>query len=238
RRRRGAGQRRNRLLAGGRYAGGGAADAGPGDGRLRGGLPPGQLRHGGRLDPAVASAGRAGGPDLRLLPARLDGRLPRRLGPGAGARVRQPPQALLAGRPGAALPRRLRMIAFDEAVAAVEALARPLGAETVRLERADARVLAAPVVARRASPATAVSAMDGYAVRETDLAPGRARLRLAGESFAGAGFDGELAPGTCVRIFTGAPAPRGAERVVVQEEARREGEFVVLEPLPGSGRHL
>lgn len=130
------------------------------------------------------------------------------------------------------------MIAFDEALAAVEALARPLSAETVRLERADGRVLAAPVVARRASPATAVSAMDGYAVREADLASGRARLRLAGESFAGAGFGGELAPGTCVRIFTGAPAPRGAERVVVQEEANREGEFVVLGPLPGSGRHL
>jgi molybdopterin molybdotransferase len=130
------------------------------------------------------------------------------------------------------------MIAFDDAAAAVAAFAQPLAGETVRLERADGRVLAEPVVARRASPQTAVSAMDGYAVREADLQAGPARLKLIGESFAGAGFDGELARGTCVRIFTGAPAPRGAERVVIQEEARREGELVVLAPAPGAGRHL
>lgn len=130
------------------------------------------------------------------------------------------------------------MIGFDEAVARVRELARPLGGETVRLECADGRVLAEPVVARRASPQTAVSAMDGYAVRDADLAAGPVRLRLVGESFAGGGFCGEVAPGTCVRIFTGAPAPRGAERVVIQEEARRDGDCVVLAPAPGGGRHL
>lgn len=130
------------------------------------------------------------------------------------------------------------MIAFDEAIAAVTAAARPLARETVRLDRADGRVLAEPIIARRASPQTAVSAMDGYAVREADLRAGPARLKLVGESFAGAGFEGELVGGTCVRIFTGAPAPRGAERVVVQEEARRDGDDVVLAPAPGSGRHL
>lgn len=130
------------------------------------------------------------------------------------------------------------MIGFDEAVAVVAGLARPMAAETVRLERADGRVLAKPVVARRASPQTAVSAMDGYAVRDADVTAGPARLKLVGASFAGEGFEGELAAGDCVRIFTGAPAPRGAERVVVQEEARCDGHHVILSPAPGSGRHL
>ena len=126
------------------------------------------------------------------------------------------------------------MIGFDEALALVAEAARPLGTEIIQLSEAHGRVLARPVTALVDSPPCDVSAMDGYAVREADL-PGR--LRVVGESFPGRGHGALLEAGQCVRIFTGAPIPRGADRVVIQEEVRREGGAAQFE-LPGQARHI
>lgn len=130
------------------------------------------------------------------------------------------------------------MIGFDEALALVEAEARPLGRETVTLDQAHGRVLAAPVVAALDAPASDTSAMDGYAVREAEVAVLPARLRVVGESFAGRGFDGGMGPGECVRIFTGAPMPAGADRVIIQEIVRRDGDEAVFGHALGGGRHV
>jgi molybdopterin molybdotransferase len=130
------------------------------------------------------------------------------------------------------------MIGFDEAVERVRAAARPLGTETVAIDEAAGRVLAMAVVARIASPRSHVSAMDGYAVRESDLETLPARLRVVGESFAGAGWEGTAAAGECIRIFTGAPVPAGADRVVIQENVRREGDLAIIEVHPGKARHV
>jgi molybdopterin molybdotransferase len=127
------------------------------------------------------------------------------------------------------------MISFDEAIRRLTEVARPLGRESVPLAEAAGRVLAAPVVAGIDSPPADASAMDGYAVREADL-PGR--LRLIGESFAGGGFEGALAAGTCVRIFTGAPVPAGADRVVIQEVTARDGDRVTVAERPGPARYI
>jgi molybdopterin molybdotransferase len=127
------------------------------------------------------------------------------------------------------------MISFDEAVRLLTDVARPLGREPVPLGEAAGRVLAAPVVAMIDSPPANVSAMDGYAVRESDL-PGA--LRLIGESFAGRGFRGTVGPRTCVRIFTGAPLPDRADRVVMQEVAERAGDLVTIADLPGEARYI
>lgn len=80
--------------------------------------------------------------------------------------------------------------------------------------------------------------MDGYAIREEDLRLLPSRLRVIGESFAGSGFDGSVAPGTCVRIFTGAPVPKDANRVVIQEVVRREGDVAVIDSYPGASKHV
>ncbi len=103
-------------------------------------------------------------------------------------------------------------------VAAVGA-AGPLPAETVPLTAAVGRVLAAPVTARVSHPASAVSAMDGYAVRAVDTAGGPVALRVIGSAPAGRPFAGVVDTGEAVRIFTGAPVPAGADAVVIQEEA-------------------
>ncbi len=131
------------------------------------------------------------------------------------------------------------MIDFEEACRCIAGIATPLGVEQTPLDVAWNRVLAAPVIARRAAPEAAVSAMDGYAVRDADLASGPTRLRLVGESSAGSPDGGpHLEAGSCVRIFTGAPLPAGADRVVVQEVVQREGDAVMIAERPSPARHV
>lgn len=130
------------------------------------------------------------------------------------------------------------MIGFDEALALIEAAATPLDRETVALADAAGRVLAAPVVAALDAPASDTSAMDGYAVRDTGAAALPARLRVVGESFAGRGFDGRMGAGECVRVFTGAPMPEGADRVIIQEIVRRDGDLALFDRAPGGERFV
>ncbi len=119
------------------------------------------------------------------------------------------------------------LLSVADALATVLALAAPVGPETVPLRRAAGRVLAAPVAATRDQPPFPASAMDGYAIRESDHAPGRA-LTVTGTSAAGRRHDGAVGPGEAVRIFTGAPVPPAAERVVLQEDVTRDGDRVTL----------
>ncbi|MDP3801918.1 molybdopterin molybdotransferase MoeA [Brevundimonas sp.] len=130
------------------------------------------------------------------------------------------------------------MIDFDTALALVLNEARPLPSERVALEAAGERVLAADLRARGDAPRTAVSAMDGYAVREADLATLPARLPIAAVAFAGRGDVPVLPRGACVRVFTGGPTPHGADRVVVQEIVGRDGDDALFEVPPGPGRHI
>lgn len=130
------------------------------------------------------------------------------------------------------------MISFDEAVAIVVEAAAPLGAEEVPIETAAGRVLSDILRANVDAPPSDVSAMDGFAVREADLAAFPVQLKVIGESFAGDGFSGRVEPGTCVRIFTGAPVPRGADRVVIQEIVERDADHALIKEAPGSARHI
>ena len=117
------------------------------------------------------------------------------------------------------------MIGFDEAMALIESGIQPLGSETVPLAISAGRVLADDLRARGDSPRHAVSTMDGYAVVDAATRP-VATLTVIGESVAGRGFDGVVAAGQAVRIMTGARLPTGADRVIIQEHAEREGDRV------------
>jgi molybdopterin molybdotransferase len=130
------------------------------------------------------------------------------------------------------------VISFDEAVALLNGVARPIGAETVKLAAAHGRTLAASVIARIDSPRADVSTMDGYAVREADLARLPVRLPVEQEIFPGSGGGAPLGPGGCARIFTGAPLPIGADRVVIQEQVRREDGFALFAEPPGPARYV
>jgi len=112
------------------------------------------------------------------------------------------------------------------------ALATAVGeTEMVPLAQLADRILAASVHATADLPAADCSAMDGYAVRHADLAPG-ARLRLVGTALAGAPFAGAVDAGQCVRITTGATLPAGAETVVIQEDVARHDDAIALTAEP------
>ena len=104
----------------------------------------------------------------------------------------------------------------------------PLSGEHVPLALAHGRVLIAPLVARLTQPPFDASAMDGYAVRAADAAKAPVRLNVTGEAAAGRRYAGHVEAGNAVRIFTGAPMPRGADAVVIQEDASRAGNQVTI----------
>lgn len=119
------------------------------------------------------------------------------------------------------------MISVEEALARVLAMATRLGSETVALRHAAGRVLATPAVARLTQPPFAASAMDGYAICDGDHHPGQT-LTVIGEAGAGHAFAGQITLGQAARIFTGAPVPAGADRVVLQEDVTRQGDRITL----------
>jgi len=132
------------------------------------------------------------------------------------------------------MPAKRGLASVAEARTAMLAAVTALDGETVPLQEALGRVLAEPVSAARDQPPFAASAMDGYALRSAD-APGR--LRLIGESAAGRGFSGRCEAGTIIRISTGAPLPDGADTIVIQEDAVRQGDDVTV-PVSAPGNHI
>src|SRR5256712_14124270 len=96
-----------------------------------------------------------------------------------------------------------------EALSRVLADAEPLAGEPTPLTEAHGRVLAADVAALRTQPPADVSAMDGYAVRSTDVARVPVKLKLIGEVAAGHPFQGTVGAGEAARIFTAAQLPPG-----------------------------
>ena len=129
------------------------------------------------------------------------------------------------------------MMPVDEAIERIFRKLPRLGSETGPLPLAHRRVLAQPLVARHNQPPFDASAMDGYAVRAAEVTPGRP-LKLAGTSQAGARFVGMMEHGQCVRIFTGAPLPIGADAVIMQEEATAKGNQISFDKTPAVGQSV
>jgi len=127
------------------------------------------------------------------------------------------------------------VLSIDEARAAVLAEARALEAEEVAVADALARVLAEDVVAAADVPGFANSAMDGFAVRS---GPAGRRLRIVGESRAGAPAQVALGDGEAIRISTGAMLPDGADAVLQIELADDEGDTVTLNDDVARGRNV
>jgi len=129
------------------------------------------------------------------------------------------------------------LLPVAEAQARLLAMAKPLPDVETPLSQACGRWTMRDVAARRSQPAADLSAMDGYAIRFADL-PGP--WRVVGESAAGAPFSGSVGAGEATRIYTGAAMPHGADTVLVQEDAARDGDALALTgDGPGTcGRHV
>jgi molybdopterin molybdotransferase len=128
------------------------------------------------------------------------------------------------------------VIELAEAQARLFALRKPVESVDVPLTEAVGRWAAADVLAKRTQPACDLSAMDGYAICAGD-APGP--WRVIGESAAGRRFTGSLGAGEAVRIFTGAVVPEGADSILIQENAGRDGALLSFTgEAPTRGRHI
>lgn len=129
------------------------------------------------------------------------------------------------------------MISVEAARDRILAGLRPTPAEMVALSAAWNRVTTAPVVARLTQPPSDVSAMDGYGVRAADASLG-AKLAVIGTAPAGHPFAGTVGPGQAVRIFTGSVIPAGADGVLLQEDATRDGDMITVNEAVTAGRHI
>ena len=134
------------------------------------------------------------------------------------------------------------MISIAEALNSMFPAFSPLGEEEVPLTEAAARYLSRDVNAALDSPSFDNSAMDGYAVRASDVSNARAgapvRLPVSGESRAGGPLPSPLEPGSVCRIFTGAPMPEGADAIVIQEDTERVGDAVDITEASPVGKHI
>ena len=102
--------------------------------------------------------------------------------------------------------------------------------ETIPLKDARGRVLAADVTAPIDLPPFDNSAVDGYAVRHTDLRKDETQLAIVDRLTAGHAAARQIGAGEAIRIFTGAPMPAGADTVFMQEDVRLDGSSVILPP--------
>ena len=132
----------------------------------------------------------------------------------------------------------MALMPVADALAAVVSGVEALPEESVTLEQGYHRVLARDIAALRTQPPSAMSAMDGYAVRAADAATIPARLKVIGEIAAGRPFAGALKAGEALRIFTGGVIPEGADAVVIQEDTARDGDIVVVNEQASTGRHI
>jgi len=136
-------------------------------------------------------------------------------------------------------PARAPLMALDVALSDLLARVVPLsGVETVATFEADGRVLASDLVSGLQVPPQDNSSMDGYAVNAADVTEAGKVLAVSQRIAAGHAAE-PLRPGTCARIFTGAPMPAGADAVVMQEDTREVGgnlHAVHIDAVPASGQ--
>ncbi len=127
------------------------------------------------------------------------------------------------------------MLSLDAALARLLAAARPVtGIDMVSTFHAAGRVLAADRQSAITVPPHDNSSMDGYAVRAADITEAGACLPVSQRIPAGQ-VGAPLQPGTCARIFTGAPVPSGADTIVMQEATRTTDAGVCFDEIPLQG---
>lgn len=130
------------------------------------------------------------------------------------------------------------MISVQDAISALTQH-RAAGADVLTpLSKALGGRLARDVLAKVTLPPRDASAMDGYAVRFSDVGKAGAQLTVIGEAPAGSPFRGAVGQGEAVRIFTGGAVPEGADHIVIQENASRQGDILTTTTTNETRRHI
>ena len=118
-------------------------------------------------------------------------------------------------------------LSYEESIELLDALdSGVLRKENVFLNDALGRYLAEDLVADENSPSQPTSAMDGYAVLHSDLASGR--IKIMGDNPAGSDETREVISGNCIKTFTGAGMPHGADTLIQIENVTVEGDEIII----------
>jgi molybdopterin molybdotransferase len=113
------------------------------------------------------------------------------------------------------------------------------GYERLNIETANGRTLYEPVIAAFNVPPHTNSAVDGYAMRSSDLpVQAECRLEIIGHAFAGKPYSGEIEPGQCLRIMTGASVPEGLDVVIMQEHAVLHDNVIEINARHKTGQNI
>jgi molybdopterin molybdotransferase len=132
------------------------------------------------------------------------------------------------------------LLSVEDAVQRIQNLVEPV-TESMRLPLMQAlhHVLAEEVISPINVPPYRNSAMDGYAMKGSELPEqGEAEFKLVGTSFAGEPFEGKVGAGEAIRIMTGAKMPEGADTVIMQEHVVREDELIRIVAGHSSGQNV
>lgn len=137
----------------------------------------------------------------------------------------------------------MSLLSVDDALKAITETLFPIDKEEISMAETAAgdvmgRVLAEDVYAELSHPPHDVSAMDGFAVRQTDLTDLSKPLKIIGESAAGHPFKGVVNTGEAVRIFTGGYCPKAGDTVIIQEDTECNGDQVTIKEAAPKGRYI
>jgi molybdopterin molybdotransferase len=134
----------------------------------------------------------------------------------------------------------LNSITVEEALHRIDQYLQAVRAEEqLAIRDVLGRILAEDVLSKINVPPHENSAMDGYAVRSTDLPTSdRAKLTVVGTSLAGQPYTGTIQAGQSARIFTGAVIPNGADTVIMQEHIERQDDIITVGATHKKGDHV
>lgn len=121
------------------------------------------------------------------------------------------------------------LLTLEQALMQIESTIAPVqDKEFTHLQKAFGRVLAEPIAASIDMPFDRTSSMDGYACNSKDLHSAPTELHIVGTSWAGKPYSQSIKPGECVRIFTGAVIPQGADSIIMQEQVTEHDQLAIF----------
>lgn len=122
------------------------------------------------------------------------------------------------------------LITIKQALKKIQTTLSPIDeCERVVLKNTLGRVLSESIYSAINIPSDRNSAMDGYAFSSADIKTGQPfQLSLVGTSWAGKPGKKTLTPGQCIRIFTGAVIPKGADSIIEQEKIEVDGNKIIF----------
>ena len=127
------------------------------------------------------------------------------------------------------MEKKVKLLDVEKAEKIILRKVKPLkGKEKIDIKDSFGRVLISNLNSKRNQPELDLSAMDGYAVRKRDLSSLPKKFELVGEIKAGDTISKAVKKNQTFRIFTGAPIPNGANKVIIQENCLKDGKEVLI----------